>query len=697
MLKKYFILFTYTSVLFLSINLNSVGINQTPSITFSASQDKLLLGSDVTLNWSATNANFCLADGDWQGEKQVSGYESITPTNVGFSNFKLKCVGPGGESSKELSLEIYKYISGVVVDGYIRDANVFDDSNQNFIYEINENNTFTDTNGSFVLKFGDFFVSLGGFDAETNNSLEDFLLFTNIDKEFDFVVISPITSLRHFYENKEVFNSSIGIDESIDVRNVDPIKNLAEGRKFETLFEKGTQFGILAYSLQNISNHINTSKNTTEVFFSLIANAIEERYINSSKEVDVYTRDFIGSILRKLNNDLDFKISYIDIENTTTLLTGIVNNLNIKSSNEGNNALFDFSTSILQDDLREAASGNLSNEILNFYETDILEYISQELNIQRDLLESKYAQSNNQAPVIISSNTFYVDENTTTIGQVLVDDQDTPYSEITYEIYDGSSVIDVSSSGLLSFFNPQDYETQKAHGCRDVSPYFTYGVQVSDGVNIARQELCIYINDLDEGDPIFLSDSNFDFNKNVKYIGLVEATDPNGEYVSFSVNDARLEIEPISTGQSITYKAILRFTEDFDQSSQGSFTSQIIASDGTHTTEQQINLITPNAAPVFTSSSVFTAPENQLSIGRVIVTDDDNDQITYSVSGNEISISANGDLSFIFEPDFETQTSYSATVSADDGYDVTTQDITINVENVNEPPTSLNQWNPDFR
>ncbi|MAN34794.1 MAG: hypothetical protein CMF89_00095, partial [Candidatus Marinimicrobia bacterium] len=695
MFKKHSLFLPIFSVLFLSLNLNSVGVNQIPSITFSATQDKLVLGSDVTLNWSASNANFCIADGNWQGEKKISGSESIFPEDVGFLTYKLKCIGSGGEASKEISLEVYKYINGVVVDGYIRDANVFNDLNQNFIYDINEENTFTDINGSFVLKFGDVFVSLGGFDAETNNSLEDFLLFTNLDKDSDFVVISPLTSLRYFYDNKLIFNASIGIDEYLDIRNIDPIANIDNGRKFETLFEKGTQFGILAYSLQNISNHINTSDNTTELFFSLLANAIEERYTNSNKEVDIYSRDFIGSILRKLNDNLDSEISFLDTENTTTLLTGIVNNLNIKGSIEGNNALFDFATSIFQDDLKEAISGTLNSEILNKYETDILEYIAQELNIQKDLLESKYAQSNNQAPVIISSNTFYVDENTTTIGQVLVDDQDTPLSELTFEIYDGSSVIDVSSSGLLSFFNPQDYETQKAHGCRDVSPYFTYGVQVSDGVNITRQELCIYINDLDEGDPIFLSEPNFDFNKDAKYIGLVEATDPNGEYVSFSVDDARLEIQPVSSSQSITYKGILRFKEDFDQSSQGSFTSQIIASDGTHTTEQQINLITPNAAPVFTSSSVFTAPENQLSIGKVIVTDDDNDQITYSVSGSDISISANGDLSFISEPDFETQASYSATVSADDGYDVTTQDITINVENVNEPPTSFYPWNPE--
>ena len=43
-------------------------------------------------------------------------------------------------------------------------------------------------------------------------------------------------------------------------------------------------------------------------------------------------------------------------------------------------------------------------------------------------------------------------------------------------------------------------------------------------------------------------------------------------------------------------------------------------------------------SPVFTSSSTFTAEENQLSIGTVIATDADSDPLTYSVSGTDASI-----------------------------------------------------------
>ena len=41
-------------------------------------------------------------------------------------------------------------------------------------------------------------------------------------------------------------------------------------------------------------------------------------------------------------------------------------------------------------------------------------------------------------------------------------------------------------------------------------------------------------------------------------------------------------------------------------------------------------------SPVFTSSSTFTAEENQLSIGTV-VHDADSDPLTYSVSGTDAS------------------------------------------------------------
>jgi uncharacterized protein YjdB len=64
--------------------------------------------------------------------------------------------------------------------------------------------------------------------------------------------------------------------------------------------------------------------------------------------------------------------------------------------------------------------------------------------------------------------------------------------------------------------------------------------------------------------------------------------------------------------------------------------------------------------------------------------DADGDSLTYSISGSEINISSSGVLTFATAPDYETKTSYTATVTVSDGTDSATQDITVNVTDVDE-------------
>jgi len=91
-----------------------------------------------------------------------------------------------------------------------------------------------------------------------------------------------------------------------------------------------------------------------------------------------------------------------------------------------------------------------------------------------------------------------------------------------------------------------------------------------------------------------------------------------------------------------------------------------------------------NNAPTISSSASFSAAENQTAIGSVTATDADGDSLTYSISGSEINISSSGVLTFASAPDYETKTSYSATVTVSDGTDSVTQSITVTVTDVDE-------------
>ena len=95
--------------------------------------------------------------------------------------------------------------------------------------------------------------------------------------------------------------------------------------------------------------------------------------------------------------------------------------------------------------------------------------------------------------------------------------------------------------------------------------------------------------------------------------------------------------------------------------------------------------------PVFTSSASFAAAENQTAIGTVTATDVDTDNslITFTVSGAELSITPQGLLSFSYEPDFEVKSSFSAIITATDGTNSSTQNITVTLTDILEVASDL--------
>ena len=85
--------------------------------------------------------------------------------------------------------------------------------------------------------------------------------------------------------------------------------------------------------------------------------------------------------------------------------------------------------------------------------------------------------------------------------------------------------------------------------------------------------------------------------------------------------------------------------------------------------------------PVITSESTFSVAENQTAIGTVSAID----AVSYSVSGSELAITAEGGvLTFISAPDYETKSKYTATVTAINGTASTTQDIVVSITDVDD-------------
>ena len=116
-----------------------------PELLFSSTSLSTGVGTNITLTWTSENTSSCIASGAWSGSKEPSGSENININTVGSNEFLLTCQGPSNKTASS-SLIVYgqKIFTGRVIDGYIRDAKVYIDRNNNFINDENEPFTYSD-------------------------------------------------------------------------------------------------------------------------------------------------------------------------------------------------------------------------------------------------------------------------------------------------------------------------------------------------------------------------------------------------------------------------------------------------------------------------------------------------------------------------------------------------------------------------
>jgi|SaaInlStandDraft_1057018.scaffolds.fasta_scaffold05644_2 hypothetical protein len=317
---------------------------------------------------------------------------------------------------------------------------------------------------------------------------------------------------------------------------------------------------------------------------------------------------------------------------------------------------------------------NISYIFINDQALNNRRYTVSDLNIQGFNTNVVFGSGNDHAPDISSSSSFSVAENQTSIGIVTATDADGDTLSYSISGADAASVSINSSSGALSFNISPDYETRSS---------YSIIVTVSDGTNETTKSITINVTDVNDA-PVFTSDATFRVAENQTAIGTVGATDADsGDSVTFTVSGSEL---------SITSAGVLSFATAPDYETKASYTATVTATDGTSETTQSITINVTNIdeAPVFTSSSTFSAPENQNAIGTVIATDADGDTISYSLTGldaSSLSVNSNtGVLTFNSSPDYETKSTYSVIVTASDGANSPTQSITVNVTDVNDAP-----------
>ncbi len=106
--------YNYIKTIFLSIFLascgggsgssDSIAIPSNVSMNLSSNLNEIYIHNEIILSWSSSNADSCLASGDWSGTKTNNGSEVIMIRDAKESIFTLKCSSTSSSDSKSISV-----------------------------------------------------------------------------------------------------------------------------------------------------------------------------------------------------------------------------------------------------------------------------------------------------------------------------------------------------------------------------------------------------------------------------------------------------------------------------------------------------------------------------------------------------------------------------------------------------------------
>jgi len=660
-----------------------------PTSSLSSSSSSVILDTAVTLTWSSTNATSCSASGTWTGTKATSGTEDVTIATPGNNQFTITCSGAGVSRAASVTVEGYRNTEGVSVDGYIRQADIFIDTNDSYTADSGEDTTTSDNDGKFTIKYSDGnLISLGGTDLDSGNALDNLLIVHKLTGHSDFKAVTPVTSVAAFMADASLVNAALGIDSSLDISVVDPVAGKGDGGINDYLYEKGNQLTVLAYALQNITNNLNTTTETTQDYFRAIAEEVDAEYTSTTIKVDIETEAFITKVIDNIINAKSLTISDDNKANTISALTSTLPILEVKSTNALTTAVFDFATSTLQTDIQAIANGTASADTVTSYQADILNYVATDQNVDADEI----------APNISAiGESVTTNEDTDIEIDVLANDSYLTSAPISITAENGLYGTTTISNNLVTFSPNKDFNGTDS---------FDYTIVQGDKISSASVTLEITsVNDTPTFNNLL---STYTVDENQNSVTTISATDVEDESLTISISGTD------ETSFNLSSSNVLTFAESPDYETKNSYTINISVTDGIDTLEKTITISINNLndnAPIFTSSN-FSVEENQLAIGFITANDADSDSLVFSLDGTApstncssnvcISLNSNtGLLSFGVSgdvaPDYEAITSYSFNIIVSDGLNLSTQNLTVNILNVNDvfPVIETSAFDPE--
>ena len=162
------------------------------------------------------------------------------------------------------------------------------------------------------------------------------------------------------------------------------------------------------------------------------------------------------------------------------------------------------------------------------------------------------AGGGNSAPLITSGNTFSVTEGNTSIGTVSATDSDG--DSLTFSLSgDDAGVVSIgSTSGVLTFNAAPDFESPADANGDNV---YNVTARVGDGSAFDARDLVITVVNDNDG-PVISSSGSYTVTENVTVIGSVDATDADGDTLTYSLTGDDANLMTVSSAGALAFVAL---------------------------------------------------------------------------------------------------------------------------------------------
>ncbi len=591
-----------------------------PIVNLSADPTSVVLESTSTLTWSSTNATSCSAS--WTSQTGASGSEAVTITTAGNNSFSISCSGDGGSRSDSVTVEGYRETDGVVVDGYISGAEVCIDEDESWTCDSNENSTTSDNEGKFTIRYANGnLVSIGGTDLDSQTLLDNLLITHKLTGHSDFKTVTPITSVAAFMEDASLVNAALGIDASIDVFTFDPVANKGDGGINDYLYEKGNQLTVLAFALQNITNNLNTTTETTQDYFKAITEEIEKEYTETETKVDIETEAFIAKALDNVIAAKSVTIDETAKANTTKALASILPVIEIKSSDDLTTSVIRFAVSTLQTDIQAIANGTATTETVTSYTSDVLAYIAEDQNIDPDEITPDISA--------IADSATTSEDTAVTINVVANDSYLTsaPISVTSGNATNGITTIAESSPEQITYEPNADYNGTD-----------TFSYTITQGDKTSSADVTVTIEAVNDAPSIDIA-STIQVAENQTAVTTVSVSDVDEDELTLTLGGTDADSFNLSDENVLTFK------EAPDYETKDSYSITLTLTDGTETVTKDVTIAITKVNNTFSGEVI----DGYISGAEIFI----DQNFNFQIDDGEFSAETSEDGSFVLSVDNE--------------------------------------------